>query len=172
MAEQYTKDELAEWFTGKLSSLKPGSRGRLLSAEERWTDDTDVFVGGLFFFKYDAKTKDRLPMWDKYPLCVPIDRFADGFLGLNLHYLPAGRRNTVITMVDAFKKDNKLSNTVRAKAKNWQYMMNTTNVGEAYFRKSVKRYLFSNVRTQFIRLNPDEYQKAVQLPIEEWVFKR
>ena len=83
-----------------------------------------------------------------------------------------GRRNTVISMVDAFKNDGKISNTVRAKAKNWQYMMNTSNVGEAYFRKSVKRYLFSNVRTQFVKINPDEYQKAVQLPLEEWVFKR
>ena len=172
MADQYSKDELATWFTGKLDSLKPGSRKRLLNAEDRYTDDDSVFVGGLFFFKYDPKTKDRLPMWDKYPLCVPIDRFSDGFLGLNLHYLPAGRRATVIGMVDAFKKDRKLSNTVKSKARNWQYMMHTTNVGEAYFRKSVKRYLFNHVRSEFVRIESDEYQKAVQLPLEEWVYKR
>ena len=74
------------------------------------------------------------------------------------------RRNTVITMVDAFKRDGKLSNTVRAKAKNWQYMTNTNNVGEAYFRKSVKRYLFSNVRTQFVRLIQTNIRKQSNYP--------
>ena len=77
-----------------------------------------------------------------------------------------------VPWVDTFKKDRKLSDTVRATAKNWQYMMNTTNAGEAYFRKSVKRYLFDHVRSQFIRIDSDEYQKAVQLPLEEWVYKR
>ncbi len=171
MAVEYTKDELAEWFTGKLSSIKPGSRIRILDATERYTDAQIVFVGGLFFFKYDAKTKEKLPMWDKYPLCVPIDRFTDGFLGLNLHYLPRGTRQSVIRMVDGINTENKLSNTVRAKAKNWQYIMNS-NVPEAYFKKTVKRYLFDHVRSQFVRINSDEYDKAVQLPLEEWVYKR
>ena len=171
MTIEYTKDELADWFTGKLNSIKPGSRSRILNATDRYTDDQKIFVGGLFFFKYDAKTKDRLPMWDKYPLCVPIDRFTDGFLGLNLHYLPAGTRQRVITMVNSINTENKLSNTVRAKAKNWQYIMNS-NVPEAYFKKTVKRYLFEHVRSQFVRINSDEYDKAVQLPLEEWVYKR
>lgn len=171
MAVEYTKDELAEWFTGKLTSIKPGSRIRILDATERYTDAQKVFVGGLFFFKYDAKTKEKLPMWDKYPLCVPIDRFTDGFLGLNLHYLPRGTRQSVIRMVDGINTENKLSNTVRAKAKNWQYIMNS-NVPEAYFKKTVKRYLFDHVKSQFVRINSDEYDKAVQLPLEEWVYKR
>ena len=172
MAEEYTQDELAEWFKGKLESIKPGARNKILNAEDRFTDDDSVFVGGVFFFRYDAKTKDRLPMWDKYPLCVPIDRFSDGFLGLNMHYLPKGRRASVINIVRQFKDNKKISNVVRAKAKNWQFMMDSGAGGTSMFTTSVKRYLFTHVKSQFIRIQPDEYQKAIQLPLEEWVYKR
>lgn len=171
MAEEYTNDELAEWFTGKLESIKPGARNKILNAEDRFTDDDSVFVGGVFFFKYDAKTKDRLPMWDKYPLCVPVDRFSDGFLGLNMHYLGKGQRQGVINGIRSMKEAKKLTNTVRVKAKNWQYIINS-GVSDALFKRSVKRYLFTHVKSQFIRIQPDEYAKAVQLPLEEWVYKR
>lgn len=171
MAEEYTNDELAEWFKGKLNDLKIGSRARLLNAEERYTDDDSVFVGGVFFFKYDAKYKDNLPMWDKYPLCVPIDRFSDGFLGLNMHYLGKGQRQGIINSIRSMKEERKLSNTVKSKARNWQYMMNS-GIPDGLYKKCVKRYLFGQVRTQFVRIQPDEYAKAIQLPLEEWVYKR
>lgn len=171
MAEEYTNDELAEWFTGKLESLRPGARRKILNAEDRYTDNDSVFVGGVFFFKYEAKTKDRLSMWDKYPLCVPLDRYTDGFLGLNMHYLGKGTRQGVINSVRSMRDDGRLSNTVRTKAKNWQFIMNS-GANEALFKRCVKRYLFSHVRSEFVRIQPEEYAKAVQLPLEEWVYKR
>lgn len=178
MAEkEYTKDELAEWFTTKLTSPKnmntSVARNKLLNAETRWTDNDSTFVGGLFFFKYNAKTKDKLPVWDKFPMAMIIDRYTDGFLALNMHYLPKGRRAALIGIVNKFKGDNKMSNVVKAQAKNWQYMKNSSGgVATGYMGKTVKRYLFTNVRSQFIRIDPDEYDKAIQLPLEEWVYKR
>ena len=38
-------------------------------------------------FFYDAKTQDKLPYWDYFPLCIPIKKYKNGFMGLNLHYL-------------------------------------------------------------------------------------
>jgi hypothetical protein len=179
MAEkEYTKDELAEWFTTKLAGVNvatyPSSlaRNKMLNAEKRWTDDDSVFVGGLFFFKYVAKGKETLPIWDKYPMAMIIDRYNDGFLALNLHYMPKGRRQSVINVVNTFKGNNKMSNVVRAKAKNWQFMMNSGANAQGFMKKTVKRYLFTQVRSQFIKINPDEYSKAIQLPLEEWVYKR
>jgi len=57
---------------------------------------TDPFIGGLMFFIYDPKTKDKLPYWDRFPLVIPINLYPDGFLGLNLHYLPYYQRQLLL----------------------------------------------------------------------------
>ena len=145
----YTNDELAEWFKTKLTSPKTMNttvaRNKLLTADTRWTDGDSTFVGGLFFFKYNAKTKDKLPMWDKFPMAMIIDRYNDGFLALNMHYLPKGRRASLIGIVNKFKDDRKLSNTIRAQAKNWQYMKDSSGgAATGYMSKTVKRNLFTH----------------------------
>ena len=47
-----------------------------------------VTPGEMYMFYYDAKHKDTLPYWDRFPLVFPFSKVKDGFLGLNLHYLP------------------------------------------------------------------------------------
>ena len=39
-------------------------------------------------------------------------------------------------------------------------------------RPCVKRYLFDHCRSHFIEIYIDEYDKAIQLPVEDWVFNR
>ena len=83
MAEKYTKDELAKWFEEKALLVKTGSaRNKLFSAEERHADINNQFVGNMYFFRYDPKYKATLPVYDKYPLAIVIERYTDGFLGL------------------------------------------------------------------------------------------
>src|SRR4051812_30598339 len=45
-------------------------------------------IGTMIMYFYDAKLKDVLPYWDQFPLVFPIEIYDDGFLGINLHYLP------------------------------------------------------------------------------------
>jgi hypothetical protein len=33
-------------------------------------------------------SRRQLPYWDRLPLIFPIEIYPDGFLGINLHYLP------------------------------------------------------------------------------------
>ena len=44
--------------------------------------------GRMYTFFYDAKTKKKLPYWDRFPLVIILDLREDGFTGLNLHYIP------------------------------------------------------------------------------------
>ena len=170
MVEEYTKDELAEWFTGKLENLKPGSRGRLLSAEERYTDEDSMFVGGLFFFKYDPKGKAYLPKYDRFPLVFPIEMYGNGFLGLNLHYLSVGERQALVSRLMVYK-NNKYTDE-RARLKLSYDLIESTKKLSTLSRPCIHRYLFNNCRSQFIEIYADEYDKAIQLPVEDWVFKR
>ena len=39
-------------------------------------------------FFYDPKFKKTLPYYDTFPLVLPLETYNDGFLGINMHYLP------------------------------------------------------------------------------------
>ena len=176
MAKEYTKDELAQWFETKALSVKNGgaARNRLLDAEERFADVSNQFVGSMYFFRYDPKHRLTLPMYDKYPLAIVIDRYTDGFLGLNLHYLTRGQRGRVVGLFNDFYTKKKLFNGIisGSSKSNWDLVQSATSGLESFSKECVKRYLYNHVRSQFIRINKDEYDKAVQLPIDEWVYKR
>lgn len=175
MAKEYTNDELAAWFKDKAMQAKTGSaRNKLLDAEERHTDQTREFVGNVYFFRYDPKLKATLPMYDKYPLAIVIDKYNDGFLGLNLHYLSKGQRRSMIKLFnDFYTKKNLFNGIISSGSKsNWDLISSATSGLEVFSRKTVKRYLYTHIRSQLVKINSDEYDKAVQLPIDEWVYKR
>jgi hypothetical protein len=176
MAKEYTKDELATWFADKATKVKSGgsARNKLFDAEERHTDQTTEFVGNMYFFRYDPKYKMTLPMYDKYPLAIVIDRYNDGFLGLNLHYLTRGQRGRMTTLFNDFYTKKKLFNGVIAgqSKSNWDIIQSATSGLESFSKECVKRYLYTHIRSQLIRIDKTEYDKAVQLPIDEWVYRK
>ena len=55
-------------------------------------------IGKMYFFYYDAKWKDTLPYWDRFPCIFPLSRTNQYLLGLNLHYLPYDYR---VELMDA-----------------------------------------------------------------------
>ena len=175
MAKQYSKEELAEWFEQKALAVRSGgsARNRLFRAEERYADVNSEFVGGMYFYRYDPKGKMTLPIYDKYPLTIVIDRYTDGFLGMNTHYLTKGQRGTAIGLFNDFYHSKKMFNGIIAHGaqSNWDLVQSSTSGLQSLSQSAVKRYLYTHVRSQFIRINSDEYDKAIQLPIEEWVQK-
>lgn len=175
MAKEYTKDELAKWFESKATAAKSGgsARNKLFDAEERHTDPTREFVGNMYFFRYDPKNRLTLPMYDKYPLAIVVDRYNDGFLALNLHYLTKGQRGRVTTLFNDFYAKKKLFNGVVSSGKsNWDIIQSATSGLESFSKECVKRYLYNHIRSQLIRIDKTEYDKAVQLPIDEWVYRK
>jgi hypothetical protein len=174
MAKEYTKDELSEWLKTKAADARSGgsTRNRLFDAEERHTDQTREFVGNMYFFRYDPKNKLTLPMYDKYPLAIVIDRYNDGFLGLNLHYLTRGQRGHMTRLFNDFYAKKKLFNGVTTGGRsNWDLLQLSTSGLESFSKECVKRYLYTHIRSQLIRIDKTEYDKAVQLPIDEWVHR-
>ena len=53
---------------------------------------TKIIPGHLYLFMYDPKLKKTLPYYDRFPLVFPYAKTPDGFIGLNMHYLPYGLR--------------------------------------------------------------------------------
>lgn len=130
-------------------------------------------LGRLNFFWYDPKLKDTLPYYDRFPLVLPLNYYADGFLGLNFHYLPPGARMSFYeqladyasskTMFDEFKKKYNFS----SKLKVVYPMLKDTPTLDAY-KVCIKRYLFNHVRSPFLDIAPKYWPNTIMLPVTQF----
>lgn len=175
MAEKtYTSDELAEWLIQKAQTVPAERARRILSSnDERGVDLT--IVGKMYFFRYDPLWKTKLAKYDKFPMCFPLEspnhsKNGYGFLGLNLHYLNVNARRAVITKFMQYATNDNMDETTRMKI-SYDLIKNLSAL-HSVTKPCIHRYLFAHCASQFIEIFPDEYEKAIQLPVEEWVFKR
>ena len=74
-----------EWYREKIKEFgEPGAQDLIRDGKRR----SSPFFGRLNMFFYDPKFKKKLPYYDTFPLVLPLETYNDGFLGVNLHYLP------------------------------------------------------------------------------------
>lgn len=172
--QEYTQDEMYLWLTQKARvAATATARRKMLSFEERARDS--AFVGNLYFFRYDPKMKATLSQYDKFPMALILEWKNDGFLGLNLHYLPRGQRAAMLGIFSKYKEDYKLrKNSTSGKSVNWANLMDSLDGTKAQQlpKQCLKRYLWGHVTSHFVEIYPEEYSIATQLPVEDWVFKR
>jgi hypothetical protein len=166
MAKNYTNQEIGDWMTGKAKSAS-GYRNKIMANTERGRDST--VIGKMYFFWYDPKTKATLPTYDRFPLVFPIERYPDGFLGLNLHYLSFNERSALLNTMMKFRNNNHMNATTKLRV-TYDLLNNTSKIAGA-MRPCIKRYLFTQVRSSFVEVTADEWDKAMQLPVAVWVSK-
>ena len=121
------------------------------------------FFGRLNMFIYDPKLKKKLPYYDTFPLVLPLERYNDGFLGLNFHYLSIPMRLKLLNIISEYASNDKLDETTRIRL-TWNRVKRNPIV-----KPTVKRYLADHVRTAFRRINADEMMVAVLLPVQRFV---
>lgn len=155
-----------DWFLDKVRTTE-GIRKKILGNHERASDN--AVLGKMFFFKYDPKLKRVLPVYDIYPLVFPIEPYADGFLGLNLHYLSGGERSAILGKLGEFSNNKRNDKTTKLRLT--YDLLSATKRLASDMRPCIKRYLFSQVRSKFIEITADEWQKVIELPLELFVRK-
>lgn len=148
------------WMRGKLTDMRTPSRKGLVQQGESLAE---VLIGHMFFFFYDAKHKKTLPYWDKFPLIFPLELYDDGFLGLNLHYLDRNLRIRLFDKLLDFANNKFYDDTTRLKL---SYALLASVAKFPEVRPCVKRYLATQVRSQFLRVHPSEWEIALFLPVE------
>ena len=122
-------------------------------------------MGGLYFFVYDAKGKATLPYWDKFPLVIPIERYSDGFLGLNLHYLPPKVRARFMDKISILAVTDSNDEIARLRV-SYDILSATKKYKE--FRPCIKRYLTPHIRSRILAVQPGEWNHAVFLPVAQF----
>jgi hypothetical protein len=122
-------------------------------------------IGRMFMFLYDPKLKDELPFYDQFPLIFPIELYKDGFLGINMHYLPPLMRAKLMNALYENLSNNRMDFTTKLKI-NYKILNNASRY--SYFKPCVKRYLFGHVRSSFLYVDPPQWDKALMLPLERF----
>lgn len=126
-------------------------------------------IGQMFMFWYDAKLKAELPYWDRLPLIFPIEIYKDGFLGVNLHYLPPNLRAALMDALYTAVNNNKHDKTTQLRI---SYAILKGAAKYRGFKPCVKRYLNSHVRSKFIKIDTHEWDLALLLPTERFEKQR
>lgn len=158
------RQDSTDWFIGKATTAA-GYRKKLVSNEDRGRDA--AVIGRMYFFYYDPKFKKTLPMYDRFPLVFPIEPYSDGFLGLNLHYISPGERAWLIGKLSDFRNNKNMTDKTRLRLS--YDLLSTSKKLASTARPCIKRYLFSHVRSKFVEITPNEWQKAIDLPVAMFV---
>ena len=122
-------------------------------------------LGKMYFYSYDPKWKNDLPWYDTFPLVFPIERYTDGFLGLNFHYLAPKHRAILMDQLKMFANNKKYDETTKLKL-TYDMLKGFTKIKRA--RPTVHRYLTSKVKSQYVLVNADEWEVALFLPVERF----
>lgn len=163
--ERYSMQSL-KWFMSKINNLKnPTLLANQIKKEQGRNTNNKFLIGGLYFFYYSAKNADKLPYWDAFPLVLPLKRYSDGFLGLNLHYLPPKIRAGFMDKLMNFAILNDEDEVKRLRI-TYDIVSATRRYKE--FRPCVKRYLYSNLASKILAVQSHEWETAVFLPAHQF----
>lgn len=174
LAEQKTEAQLEtlsresiKWLMSKVNNLKnTSSIATAISKEEdRFTTRGKFMKGGLYYFYYDPKTKADLPYYDRFPLVLILEKYPDGFLGLNLHYLPLKYRIIFLAKLLQFASYTAEHEIKRLRV---TYDILAASKRMKEFKPCVKQYLHGHVKSKILAVHPDEWDIAAFLPVQQF----
>jgi len=152
--------EARDWLKAKVKDLSP-NRTALMKDREKLKDKS--ILGRMYFYFYDAKTKDMLPYYDRFPLVIPIERYQDGFLGLNLHYISPRQRVILLDKLSNYLNNHKYDETTRIRL-SYDHLRNASTIYEGI--PCIKKYLYKQVKSRFLEITADEWDIAALIPYE------
>jgi hypothetical protein len=155
------------WFEGQVALLatKNITPQKVLKGDVSQLTTT-ITPGKLYMYAYDPKLKDELPYYDRFPLVFPFRKTQDGFIGLNMHYLPYDLRIKLLDALLVFKSNSRWDETTRLKY-SWAMIDGVSKYAAA--KPCVKQYLSSHVRSQFRQISAEDWATAMLLPVERFI---
>ena len=150
------KPKSTDWFRRKIKEFGTPTQTQLMR-DGKITARPNF--GRLNMFVYDPKLKKELPYYDTFPLILPIEKYSDGFLGINLHYLPVNLRVRLLDRLVDFTNNTKFDETTKIVA-DYNKLKRVRLI-----KPALKRYLNARVKSRFRRVDADEFTIAALLPV-------
>jgi hypothetical protein len=126
--------------------------------------NNNVFIGGMFIYTYDPKWKDVLPWYDTLPCVIPVEMYEDGWLGLNVHYLPPMLRAKLMDRLIEYRK-RALSDKAYMKV---SYDLLKSVIKTKLFAPCVHRYLANHVTSRLIQVSDEYWEDVAMLPLQKF----
>lgn len=167
--QQYIKNidsnkvlDAREWFRDQASSVDRLDTNRVIR------EQTSAFVsrlrlGHLYLYKYDALTKEKLPYYDRFPVIFVVRPMREGFLGINLHYLPYNYRARLMDALYEYVIGEEDQQRLRI---TYKILKSTSKL--RFFRPCLKHYLNNQVRSRFVHIAPKDWDTALFLPLQRF----
>lgn len=153
-----------DWFKDSVKDL--ASDKPKINPNKVFMKSSMPMIGGMYLYLYDPKYKDVLPFYDMYPLTLPVEMYVDGFLGINLHYLPPLARVRLLNSLIEFTDENKYKMNKRLSI-SYEILKGYSNLFKGA-DGCIKRYLYNHVRSSFHEVDPSDWEKAATLPLHRW----
>lgn len=145
-------EEALDWFRLQLRNVRKRPEQLLRQGEAV----TQIFVGKMYMFFYDAKTQDKLPYWDRFPLVIPLEIYPDGFLGINLHYIaPRYRVILLSNLYDLLMNEDSPNERLRKLRVSYDLLIKQSKY--RFMKPCLKRYLKTHVDS-----------RVHEVPLEHW----
>lgn len=152
-----------DWYRKKVKDLARGVGSRDILSKGPFSSRPGI--GYMYFYFYDPKTKEKLPYYDTFPLTIVIEKYKDGFLGLNLHYLPPKTRGLVMAKLIEISEDGKMNDKTKLKL-TYSFLKNSSKLKE--LKPCIKRYLYPHLRSKMVKVSADDWLTAVFLPVQQF----
>ena len=148
-----------QWFRDKIKEFGAPKSMDLIRDGKRTSVPT---FGILNMFVYDPKGKEKLPYYDTFPLVLPIEKYNNGFLGINLHYLSMPMRIRLLDRLVDYSNNNKFDESTKLQV-DYSKLKNVNLI-----KPCLKRYLAGQVKSKFRKVGADEFIIATLLPVQKF----
>jgi hypothetical protein len=157
--------ESETWFHEQVRVLltKNITPDQMMRIKERLT--LRPVIGKMYCYIYDPKLKATLPYYDTFPLVLPFKLDRLGFTGLNLHYLPYGKRMELLSNLFNFATNRNMDERTKI-ITSWQLLQNSAS--DDLVRPCVKRYLTAHVKSPYLRIDATEWPTVAMLPLDRF----
>lgn len=172
LAEEFSRtsmtmmgDDSIRWMKKKIAEIRSPATISTQMANEKSRKTDKLSIGRLYGFYYDPKTKDNLPYYDLFPMVLVLDTHSDGFMGLNLHYLPFNYR---VAFLKKLMKYAVLGEDNEVERLRISYDILSASKRLKEFKPCLKKYLYGHVKSRLLAIQPEEYQIAALLPLQQF----
>jgi hypothetical protein len=119
----------------------------------------------MYCYQYDPKYAKKLPYYDEFPLIFMVERISGGFVGINLHYVSPRNRIVVMNALSEIASNKRYDSTTRLRLSyNVLKGLSKYNV----IKPCLKKYLFTHVRSKFVKIEANEWDIALFLPVQKF----
>ena len=162
--KNYNSHNSVTWFQQQIRLITGGKdiSSMQMLQQNQANLTTKLLPGKMYAFVYDAKHKEKLPYFDRFPLIIPFAKDNTSFKGLNFHYLPLAQR---ILLMDALIRVGGKGKTMSDNDKlrlSWATVSGASKM--RLVQPCVKMYLNGYVKSRFIEIPSEHWATAIMLP--------